>query len=178
MATAMPVQDRDQSSARRVCLGVIATAHGVRGLVKVLCEADDPHMLDQNGPLFTSENGPATLSLILKNSMGKYWLAEVEGIGDRDAALTLRGTKLWIERDKLPGLESEDEFYIEDLIGLRAEDSDGNDAGTILAVENFGAGDLLEIKPPQGASYYLPFTKANVPTLSLADGKVVIVPHG
>lgn len=177
MANAMPVQDRDQPT-RRVCLGVIATAHGVRGLVKVLCEADDPRMLDGHGALYTSETGGKTLTLSLKNSMGKYWLAEVEGIADRDAALALRGTKLWIERDKLPELESDDEFYIEDLVGLRAEDGDGNPAGTILAVENFGAGTLLEIKPPEGNSYYLPFTKANVPDIRLNDGKVVIVPHG
>ncbi len=158
-----------------MCLGVIATAHGVRGLVKILCEADDPHLLDS--VLYTSETGSDTLTLTMKNSMGKYWLAEVAGVADRDAALALHGTKLWIERDNLPELQSNAEFYIEDLIGLRAEDAQGNPAGTVIAAENFGAGDLLEIKPVTGDSYYLPFTEANVSGIFLSERKIVIVPH-
>lgn len=168
----MPVQEQDRP-ARRVCLGVIATAHGVRGLVKVLCYADDPHMLD--GMLFTSETGESSLTMTMKNSMGKYWLAEIEGIADRTAAEALRGVKLWIDRAELPALDDEEEFYIEDLVGLAAEHSGGESAGKVIAVENFGAGDLLEIQPPTGTSYYLAFTKENVPHIFLQERKIVIV---
>ncbi len=146
----------------------------MRGLVKVKCDTDSPELL--NGPLFTKPTGTDVITLTMKNSMGKYWLAEVDGVTDRTAAEKLRGTKLWVERDQLPDLEDEDEFYFEDLIGLTAEDQSGKPAGKVLAVENFGAGDLLEIKPPQGASYYLPFTKETVPVIALDQGKLVIVP--
>ncbi len=171
MAAANSVQDQDQSQ-KRVCLGTIATAHGVKGLVKIKCEADDPQLL--NGLLFTSETGQDTLTLTMKNSMGKYWLASVDGIADRDAALSLNGTKLWLERDALPDNEDEDEFYFDDLVGLKAKDKDGNEAGKVIAVDNFGAGDLLEIRPPQGEAYYITFTKENVPEVNIGDGYIVI----
>lgn len=168
-ATSVPDQDRPQ---KRICIGTIATAHGVKGLVKILCHADDPDIL--NGPLFTSETGQDSLTVTMKNSMGTYWLAEIEGVSDRDAALEIRNTKLWIARDKLPDIDDEDEFYFEDLVGLSVEDTDGNKAGKIASVGNFGAGDLLEIKPPTGESYYLPFTKENVSEVDIEDGKIVI----
>lgn len=160
---------------KRVCLGKIATAHGVKGLVKILCHADDPHILD--GALYTSETGTDQLTLKMKNSMGKYWLAEVDGIGDRDAALALSHTTLWIDRDALPEIEDEEEFYIEDLAGLKVEDTDGKEVGHILAVRNFGAGDLLEIKPLYGESFYLNFSRENVPEVLISQGKVVITPQ-
>lgn len=158
----------------RVCLGVIATAHGVKGLVKILCYAQDPYLLD--GTVFASETGDKTVSLQMKNSMGKYWLAEVAGIDNRDAALALRGTKLWADREALPVPENEDEFYIEDLVGLKVCDTAGRDAGTVIAVDNFGAGDLLEIKPSVGESYYLAFTKQNVPAVDIAGGTLTVAP--
>ncbi len=168
----------NQTNNKRVCLGVIATAHGVKGLVRIKCEADDPHMLD--GPLYTTESGAETVTLTLKNSLGsgggKYWLAAVDGVTDRDAALALRGTRLWIDRAALPALEDENEFYIEDLIGLKAVNEQNGDEGTVIAVENFGAGDLLEIRPPQGDSYYLPFTKENVPGIDITAAQITIVP--
>lgn len=171
MADAISVQDKDRPQ-KRVCMGTIATAHGVRGLVKVKCDADDPAIL--NGPLYTSEKGQDSLNLLLKNSMGKYWLAEIEGINDRDAALALRGTKLWLDREELPDINDEDEFYCEDLIGLEVITTENEKHGTIISVDNFGAGDLLEIRPLKGDTYYLPFTKENVPEIKIKDSQVVI----
>ncbi|MCB9995955.1 MAG: 16S rRNA processing protein RimM [Rhodospirillales bacterium] len=168
----MSVQDQDQSPARRICLGTIATAHGVRGLVKILFHGDDPSLLD--GTAYTSETKSDTLTITMKNSMGKYWLAEIGGVNDRDAALELRGTKLWIDRERLPEIDDEDEFYLDDLIGLAVRTADGKDAGKVIAVDNFGAGDLLEIKPLAGDAYYLPFTKDNVPGVNLDKGIVTI----
>lgn len=157
---------------RRVQIGTIATAHGVRGLVKIKCEAEDLSLFD--GPVFTAETGDETLTLTLKNPLGKYVLAAVDGIEDRTAAEKLRGTKLWTGRDSLPETE-EDEFYFEDLVGLAAFTPDGTPAGTVVAVENFGAGDLLEIRPMSGPAYYLPFTKDNVPDISLSERRIVVI---
>ena len=157
---------------KRVCLGKIATAHGVRGLVKVLVYAEDPALL--SGVLYIGERSNDTLTLKMKNSMGKFWLAEVDGVKDRNDAELLRNTTLWVGRDALPEIDDEDDFYIEDLIGLAVETIDGKEAGKVLGLENFGAGDLLEIKPPVGDSVYIPFTKAEVPEILLDAGKIII----
>lgn len=163
---------------RRLLLGKIATAHGIKGLVKLIIYADDPHTLEKYRPLYTDEAGNKTLALTLKNPMGKYWLAAVKGITDRNQAEALRGTELWLDRDHLP--EPEDgEYYHVDLIGLHAEDKNGINIGTVIGVSNFGAGDLLEIKPPKGISFYLTLTKENVLDILLEDGKVIVeIPDG
>lgn len=157
---------------QRIQIALIATAHGVRGLVKVKLYTDDPGLLD--GPLFTSESGAETMALTMKNSMGKYWLAEIEGIADRTAAEKLRGTKLWIERSALPAA-GENEYYYNDLIGLDAFGPEGQPEGRVIDVQNFGAGDLLEIQPPSGESYYLPFTKETAPVVDTGKGRITIV---
>lgn len=162
-------------SSKRICIGKIATVHGVRGLVKITVYADDPHLLDRHGPVFTGEQGNDTLAVTLKNPMNKHWIGEIEGITDRDAAETLRDTELWIDRDCLPPTD-EDEYYVSDLIGMTAIDADGQAVGTIIAVDNFGAGDLLEIKPAAGASFYLPFISDYVPEIRKNDGQVIITP--
>ncbi|HEY1022777.1 MAG TPA: ribosome maturation factor RimM, partial [Flavisolibacter sp.] len=97
--------------SKRVCLGEISTAHGVRGLVRIRVYGDDPQAFTAYGPLFTSESGDKTLIIRMKNAANKFWLAEVDGVADRNAAELLRGTKLWIERDKLPAPADDDEFY-------------------------------------------------------------------
>lgn len=143
---------------RRVCLAKIATAHGVRGLVKLAVYAEDPANLEVHGPLFTSETGTKTLKISLHKPMNKHWLAEIEGIADRTAAEKLRGTELWLPRDKLPEPE-EGEHYYADLVGKTVIDSEEKNIGKVAAVHNFGAGDLLDIQPQVGQSFYLPFTK-------------------
>lgn len=157
---------------KRICLGKIATAHGVRGLVKVLVYAEDPALLD--GVLYLDETSHDALTLTMKNSMGKYWLAEVEGVSDRNAAELLRSTELWVERSALPDTDDKDDFYIEDIIGLTVETVDGQKVGKVLALDNFGAGDLLEIKPTAGDSVYIPFTKVEVPEILLDERKIII----
>jgi 16S rRNA processing protein RimM len=168
---------------KRIILGKIATAHGVRGLVKLLVFAEDPRSLEQYGSLYTSSDGGNVLTLKLKNSLGskgtKFWLAEVEGIADRTEAEKLRGTELWLDRDKLPAIAKNNQFYIEDLIGLNVRDKSGDTLGMVAAVRNFGAGDLLEIQPVLGESFYLPFTKENVPAVDIKGGAVTVhLPDG
>ena len=161
---------------RRVCLAKIATAHGVRGLVKLIVHAADPQSIEAYGPLFSSETGPKTLRLKLHNPMGKYWLAEVDGITDRTAAEKLRGTDLWVDRDKLPAPD-EGQHYYTDLIGLPAHDENDKEIGKIITVANFGATDLLEIQPPDSPSFYLPFVDDYVLEIN-NECVVVSIPPG
>lgn len=158
----------------RLCVAKIASAHGVKGLVKLHVFVENLDLL--NGSLFTDETGTETLSITLKNATAQHWLAELEGVNDRDAAEALRGTNLYINKEDLP--ETDDgEFYVSDLIGLLVANKDNNEIGKVIAVENFGAGDLLEIKPENKESFYLPFTDDNV--LEILDDKIIVeIPEG
>ncbi len=139
---------------KRILIAEITTAHGIKGFVKVRSYAEDENLLEE--PL-ADESGKV-FSLRLKNALKGDWVAQIEGVNDRNAAETLRGTKLYINRAALPDTD-EGEYYIEDLKGLRILDESGKEIGTLTGVENFGAGDLLDIKPMSGQSFYLPFTK-------------------
>lgn len=157
---------------KRVCLGKVVSVHGLKGLVKLCPFGEDTSLL--NGTLYTAQEGENSISVTLKSTSGKYILAEINGVSTREAAEDISGTELWIERDKLPEISENDAFYIEDLMGLSAVDKNGQPAGTVIAVHNFGAGDLLEIKPPSGEAYLLPFTKEHVPEIN--ENTLVITP--
>lgn len=136
--------------------------------------ADDIDLL--KGKLFTSESGDESLSLNLKNATAKHWLAEIENITNRTQAEKLRGTIFYINQDTLPET-NDDEFYISDLIGLVCVDETQKEIGAVIAVENFGASDLLEIKPNNAESFYLPFTDDTV--LEILDDKIIVsIPEG
>ncbi len=157
---------------KRIQIGEIATAHGIKGFVKLRSFVDDESLFEE-GTVFTSETGAKTLSFKIKGAVKKDLLAEVTGVADRNGAEALRGTKLYIDRDALP--EADDgEYYIEDLKGLKVVDGQGNDIGTILSVENFGASDLLDIKPQSGQSFYVPFTDDTVLDVDFEGGTVKI----
>ncbi len=152
----------------KVCIAKIRTAHGVRGLVKVDCFLEDPSELMSYNPLMTADNKPITLTL--KNSIKGQFLAEIKGVSDRTDAEKYRNVELFIERDQLP--EAEDGFYHEDLIGLEVKNKNGDVIGKVLAVENFGASDLLEIQPTSGKSFYLPFMEPYVGAIE--DDHVIV----
>lgn len=154
----------------RVCVGKVASAHGVKGLVKIIPYCDDLSLLE--GKLYTGESGNETLELNLKNPMGKYFLAQIKGIDSREAADALK-CSLFVSRETLPETD-ENEFYITDLVGLNARTPDGEALGLIKAVDNFGAGDLLEILPAGGAAYYIPFHDDFVGHIDL-DAKTIII---
>jgi len=165
--------------SQRIQVGKIAQSHGVRGLVKLLIIATD-HTILNDATLYTGESSNDTIKLKLKNSLGKYWLAEIEGIHDRNASDELRHTQLWIDKSALPDTD-DDEFYYDDLTGLNVFDVDNNNKkiGHVLGVSNFGASDLLEIKPPSGESFYLPFTDECVPDIDLENESVFVsIPAG
>jgi 16S rRNA processing protein RimM len=158
----------------RICIAKIATAHGIKGLVKLHVFSEDPQLAD--GILFTSESGDTTLSLTLKNATAKHWLAEIDGITDRTQAEKLRGAELYIDRDKLPQT-NDDEFYISDLIGMMCVNENNQNIGKVIAVENFGAGDLLEIQPKSAESFYLPMSNETI--LEILENKIIVdVPEG
>ncbi len=101
-------------------------------------------------------------------------VARLKGVADRDAAERLTNIRLYVARERLPQ-PADDEFYHADLVGLAAVTADGEAVGTVKAVHNFGAGDLLEIEPAAGgATMMLPFTDATVPAVDIA-GRIVIV---
>jgi len=162
--------------SKRVCLGKIATAHGIKGFVKISVYAEDPRTIDQYGPLFTTEAGSDTITISLKSSTGKHWLASVDGITERNGAERLRNTELWVDRDRLPKLD-EGRHYHADLANLPVRDQSGKELGRVITIANFGAGDLLEIQQGAAESFYLPFTKENIVKVE-KDGITVNIPEG
>ena len=154
---------------KRVCLGKITSAHGVKGLVKILPFGEDPLLIEELSPLFTGETSSDQISITMKNSAGnKYWLAGVEGVSERNGAEALRGTEIWVNRDDLPKIEEKNTFYHTDLIGLKVIENE-KEIGEVLNIQNYGAGDLLEIKA-NGKTFLFPFTNDTCPEINIAEG--------
>lgn len=163
-----------EAGKARVLVGVIAAAHGVRGLVRVKSFTAEPEGVASYGEV-TDERGQRRFRLTLQGQAKDGVIARIEGVADRDAAEALKGTKLFVPRDALPEIAEDDEFYQADLVGLRVETRDGRRLGRVKAVLNFGAGDVLEIEGESG-SRMLPFTKRAVPVVDLAGGRLVADP--
>ncbi|HTJ65096.1 MAG TPA: ribosome maturation factor RimM [Alphaproteobacteria bacterium] len=159
---------------KRVCVGQLLGAHGVRGLVKLASFTEDPAAIAEYGAL-TDETGKRTFTVALRGANKGHWLAEVAEIQDRDAAQALNGTRLYVERSQLPPPD-EEEFYHADLIGLRAELPDGTLLGTVAAMHNFGAGDIVELTLQGGKRPMLPFDRQTVPEIDIAGGRIVVDP--
>ena len=160
----------------RLLLGRIGAAHGIKGSVRIASYTEDPLAIASYGPLETSRPG-LTVTIADAKLMKQTVIARLKGISDRNTAETLNGVELYIDRALLPAVEDEDDFYHADLIGLTARLADGTALGTVVAVPNFGAGDLLEVQDPAtGSSVYYPFTKAVVPAVDLAGGWLTVVP--
>jgi 16S rRNA processing protein RimM len=161
---------RDQ----QVCVARIGAAHGVRGEVRLWPFTADPLAVTQYGPL-QSEDG-RTFEIEAVRPAKDFLVARIKNVSDRTAAERLCNIELFVPRDRLPAL-GEEEFYHADLIGLAVENESGAVLGTIAAVHNFGAGDLLELRPAMGGdTVMVPFTEATVPLIDLAYGRVVMVP--
>ncbi|MCF3932329.1 ribosome maturation factor RimM [Acuticoccus sp. M5D2P5] len=158
-------------SERRIVIATIGAPHGVRGAVKLNVFAEDPLALRRYNP-FEDEAG-RRYKLTSVKPIGKAIVAAVEGIADRNAAETLRGTSLMVPRSRLPRPE-DDEFYHVDLIGLEARLVDGAVLGIVRNVADYGAGDILDIEGERDA--LVPFTRAVVPEVNIAEGYLVIDP--
>lgn len=161
---------------RRVTLLVVGAPHGVRGEARVKSFTGDPMAVADYGTLFAADGRAFEIDdgRFLKDDL---LVVKFAGISDRDAVAKLTGTELFVDRDNLPEPEEEDEFYHADLIGLEVVDLEGGKIGTLHAVHDFGAGDLLEIRPLAGGATWLqPFTKIATPEVNLAARRIVIDP--
>jgi len=156
-----------------VCVAAVTAAHGVRGALKLRCFTESPENVAAYGPLF-DEAGRRLFELRVIGPTKGGVIVKAEGIDDRDAAEALRGLRLHVPRAKLPAAE-EDEFYVEDLIGLETVDAEGHRLGRVVAVHDFGAGDILEYETNRGTEL-VPFLRAHVPAVDLEAGRIVVDP--
>jgi len=160
-------------SGGRVCLGQIGAAHGVRGEVRLRSFTADPSAITRYGPLETEDG--RVLEIESLRPAKEHFVATLSGVADRDAAARLTNIKLYVPRERLPQPDAPDEFYHADLIGLAAIDRAGKTVGTVVAVHNFGAGDLIELKPAESdTTQLIPFDAATVPEVDLAAGRLVV----
>ncbi len=155
-----------------ICVARIGAAHGVRGAVKLWPFTEDPFAVKDYGPLMTKD-GARQFEVTHVREAKDHLVATLKGIATREDAERLNGLELYVARDKLPETD-EDEYYHADLIGLAAVNAADEPLGRVVAIHNFGAGDIIEIAPAKGATMLLPFTNAVVPTVDLAGGRVVI----
>ena len=159
----------------RICVGAIAGAFGVQGEVRLKSFTAQPEAIAAYAPLFT-EDGSRSFTLRIIRPIAQGFAARLSGVETKEDADALKGLRLYADRARLPSLP-DDEFYHADLIGLEVVDTGGQSLGRVKAVLNHGAGDLLEIHAPgHSATVLLPFTRAAVPTVDLAAGRIVADP--
>ncbi|WP_315702109.1 MULTISPECIES: ribosome maturation factor RimM [unclassified Bradyrhizobium] len=158
--------------SKLICVARIGAAHGVRGEVRLWTFTDDPLAVLHYGPLQTKD-GNRSFEIAKAREAKDHLVATIKGVADRNAAERLNGLELYVPRDRLPETE-DDEYYHTDLIGLAAETTAGEPLGRVIAIHNFGAGDIIEIAPPSGSTLMLPFSNAVVPTVDLEGGRVLI----
>jgi 16S rRNA processing protein RimM len=166
------------TSGSLILIARIGSPHGVKGAVRVKAFTGDAAAIGDYGPLVSKDGRVFAIAhLRLDKSVV---IVRFAGVDDRDSAQALNGTDLYVERSALPASDDADEFYHADLIGLAALTPDGDRLGTVIAVHDFGAGDMLEIeqetKKAGVRTLLLPFTRAAVPRIDLAGGRLVIVP--
>jgi 16S rRNA processing protein RimM len=167
---AAPAQTRE-----RICVARIGAAHGVRGEVKFWSFTADPAAVADYGPFETADGRLVEIDTL--RPAKDFFVARLKGVADRDAAERLRNVELFVPRDRLPETGGTDEFYHADLIGLAVVDAAGGALGTVTAMHNFGAGDLIEVRPAVGRdTVMLPFTQSVVPLVDIAGGRIVVAP--
>lgn len=164
-------------TASRLCVGRFAGAQGVRGLVRLQSFTADPKDIMRYRPLFDEQGRELRLASggqAPKGAKGDVLVLKVEGVADRDAAQALNGLRVYVDRASLPQLEDEEDFYHADLIGCSCVTEEGETLGLVRAVHDFGAGDVLDVAGGARGSLLLPFTKAVVPTVSIAERRLTV----
>lgn len=157
--------------AREVLLGVVIGAQGLKGEVKVKTFTQSPDKLGAYGPLHTKDGKSFRATFVRETKDGA--VVALEGVNGRNAAEALKGAELFVPRTALPK-EDADEFYHADLIGLRAEDTEGRAMGTVRALHNFGAGNVIELVRDDGDEVFLPFTREVAQQIDIEGGRIVI----
>ncbi|MDB5423224.1 MAG: rimM [Phenylobacterium sp.] len=155
-----------------ILVGRVAGAFGVKGEVRLTAFTADPMALVDYQTLLNEDGSPA-LTLVGGRVAKGGVVARAKEIETREQAEAARGLKLFISRERLPEPEDEDEYYVADLVGLDVVSAEGEPLGRVKSVHDFGAGDLLEIEPPQGPSWWLPFTREAVPQVSISERRIV-----
>ena len=161
-------------AAGRICLGVIVGVHGVRGHLKIKAYTDKPAALDRYGPVSLDDGRLLHLKVKSVSPKGTV-IAVAQEVTDRNEAELMRGLELFIKRDALPPTAN-DEVYHTDLVGLEARDNDGAAIGVIVGLHDFGAGDIIEVKPPSGPTMMLPFAPEYRDEVRLEEGFVTLLP--
>ncbi|WP_441278956.1 ribosome maturation factor RimM [Tardiphaga sp. 172_B4_N1_3] len=159
-------------TSAQICVARIGAPHGVRGQVRLWTFTEDPFAVLDYGPLATKDGKRSFEVDDVREAKG-HLVATLKGVATREDAERLNGVELFVARDALPDTE-DDEYYHADLIGLAAVNAAGDSIGRVVGIHNFGAGDIIEIAPLEGATLLLPFTNAVVPTVDLVAGQVVI----
>jgi 16S rRNA processing protein RimM len=169
--TARPKAGRDN----RVCVARIGAAHGLKGEVRLWPFTQDPLAIESYGPL-QSEDGRRSFTIRALRAAKDHFIARLSGVDDRTAAEALNNIELYVPRERLPETDSE-EFYHADLIGLDVLDQHGAQIGTVHALHNFGAGDIIEIMPVgTGQPVMFAFNTATVPKIDLDAKQIVVMP--
>jgi len=162
------------ASPKRLLMGRIGAAHGIKGEVRIVSFTEEPLTLVDYGPLATNKPG-LIIEIESARATTNVLVARIKGVGDRNAAERLNGVELYVDRDRLPATDDEEDYYHADLIGLEARLIDGTTLGTVTAIPNYGASDLIEVRDRRtGDTYLYPFTKTVVPEVRIADGYLVI----
>jgi 16S rRNA processing protein RimM len=161
-------------AAKQVCIGIVTGPHGVQGAVRIKSFAEAPEDIARYGPL-ADETGARRFELRLIGAGKGVVIARLSGVEDRNRAEAMRGLRLYLPRSALPQTEAE-EFYHADLIGLEAVLGDGTPVGQVRAIHDFGAGDTLELARLGAPPLMVPFTRAVVPSVDLAAGRLVLDP--
>lgn len=161
-----------ETSARQVQLGIIGAPHGVKGEVRVKSFTADPMAIGDYGPLSLDDG--RTLSIVSLRPQGDMLVVRFDGVTTREQAAALTNRVLHVDRAVLPEVGDEDEFYHADLVGLAVVDETGEEVGKVVGLQDFGAGDILEIRLGGGRSVLIPFTRAAVPVIDLSGGRVVV----
>jgi 16S rRNA processing protein RimM len=179
-ASSAPLPSRERGEGRgeglalRVCLGVVTSPHGVQGAVRIKSFTEVPEDVARYGPL-SDQSGRRHFEVQILGIAKGVVIARLSGVEDRNQAEGLRGVRLYLPRSALPQTEAE-EYYHADLIGLEAVLGDGTPVGRVRAIHDFGAGDTLELVRPGAPPIMVPFTRAVVPTVELAAGRLVLEP--
>jgi 16S rRNA processing protein RimM len=162
-------------AGKRICLGAFAGAHGVKGDAKIKIFTEEPESIAAYGPVETEDGERRFTFKLVRVLKPGLILVRAPEIESREDAAALSGVKLYIDRALLPEPE-EDEFYLDDLVGLRAFDETGAELGSVSAVYNFGASDILELKdvPGRKGTVMIPFLRETVPDVDLAAGCITV----
>ena len=166
------------TASRMVVVAQIGAAHGIKGEVRLKSFTQTPEDVAAYGPLTAADGRVFEIEAIRAaagSSPPEMFVVRLKGVTDRTAAEKLTRLDLSVPADRLPAPEP-DEFYHADLIGLVAFTAEGSEIGTVIAVQNYGAGDLIEIAPPRGQTVLVPFTESAVPEIDLAGRRIVVVP--